>query len=158
MRYTLSVITVWTMSKSSPLIFATTAILAASTSVFGMPLGVARAPDISFSVFFNPGAVSLSKEGREIVSVAAKRFTDAHSHQSSARISVTSETDGQGNESLSNDRVKAVDDQLVRDGVERKYVSVDEQPSDHAEPIRLLESLDRRVSIDIQENPVIGRL
>jgi hypothetical protein len=76
----------------------------------------------------------------------------------SLAISVTSETDGQGNESLSNDRLKAVGDQLVRDGVERTFVSVDEQPSDHAEPIRLLESLDRRVSIDIQENPVIGRL
>ena len=115
-------------------------------------------PDISFSVFFNPGAATLSKEGREIVSVAAKRFTDTQSHQSAARISITSETDGQGNESLSNERAKAVGDQLVRDGVERKFVSVDEQPSDHAEPIRLLESLDRRVSIDIEENAVVGRL
>ena len=146
------------MSKVSPLLFATTFVLVASTSVFGMPAGAAVTPDTSFSVFFDPGVATLSKEGQEIVSVAAKRFAGTQSQHSAARISITSETDGQGNESLSNERAKAVGDQLVRDGVQRKFVSVDEQPSDHAEPVRLLESLDRRVSIDIEENYVVGRL
>jgi outer membrane protein OmpA-like peptidoglycan-associated protein len=146
------------MSKISPLLFATTAILVTSASVFGMSPRATLAPDSSFSVFFDPGVATLSKEGQEIVSVAAKRFAGTHSQHSAARISITSETDGQGNESLSNERAKAVGDQLVRDGVKRNFVSVDERPSDHAEPIRLLESLDRRVSIDIEENSVIGRL
>jgi hypothetical protein len=146
------------MSKRSPLLFAIAAILVASTSAFGMPLRADRTPDISFSVFFNPGVAILSKEGREITSVAAKRFTGTHSHQSAARISVISETDDQGNGSLSIDRVKAVRDQLVLDGVEKNLVSVNEHLSDHAEPIRLLQSLDRRVSIDIEENSVIGHL
>jgi hypothetical protein len=115
-------------------------------------------PDTSFSVFFDPGAATLSKEGEEIVSVASKRFSGTHGRHAAARIYITSETDGQGSASLSNERVKAVCDQLVHDGVQRKFVSVDEQPSNHAEPVRLLESLDRRVSIDIEDNSVIGRL
>jgi outer membrane protein OmpA-like peptidoglycan-associated protein len=146
------------MSKISPLLFGTTAILVTSASVFGMSPRAALTPDSSFSVFFDPGVATLSKEGQEIVSVAAKRFAGTHSQHSAARISITSETDGQGNESLSNERTKAVGDQLIRDGVQKNFVSVGERPSDHAEPIRLLESLDRRVSIEIEENSVIGRL
>jgi hypothetical protein len=130
----------------------------ASISVFGMPATAAMAPDISFSVFFDPGVATLSKEGEEIVSVAAQRFAGIHGQHSAARISILSQTDGQGNDFLSIERAKAVSDQLVHDGVQRNFVSVDEQPSKHSEPVRLLESLDRRVSIGIQENSVIGGL
>jgi hypothetical protein len=145
------------MPKISPLLLATTVIFVASTSVFGMPLRVSSAPDISFSVFFDPGAASLSKEGQEIISVAAKRFAATHSRHPAAHIFVTSETNDQDSASLSNERIKAVGNQLVRDGIQRKFFSVDVQPSVHAEPVRLLEWLDRRVSISIQEDPVIAR-
>ena len=145
------------MPKIAPFLLATTMILAASTSVFGMPLRASSAPDMSFSVFFDPGAASLSKEGREIISVAAKRFAASNSRHS-AYLLVSSETGNQDNESLANERIQAVVNQLVRDGIQRIFVRADEQPSVHSEPVRLLEWLDRRVSISIQENPVTGRV
>jgi outer membrane protein OmpA-like peptidoglycan-associated protein len=146
------------MSKISPLLLATTVILTASTGVFGMLLSASSAPDISFSVFFDPGTASLSKEGREIISVAAQRFADSHNRHSAAHILVTSETDDQDSgASLSNERIKAVGNQLVCDGVQRKFVRADEHHSVHAETVRLQEGLDRRVSISIQENPIIAR-
>lgn len=148
------------MPRISPLLLATTVIFTASVNVFGMPLAASIAPDSSYSsysIFFNPRAASLSKEGREIISVAAKQFAATHSRHSGAHILLTSETDGQGSASVSNERIKAVGDQLVRDGIPRKFISADEHPSVHAEPVRLLEWLDRRVSIGIQENPVIAR-
>lgn len=146
------------MPKISPLLLATTVILTASATVFGMPLRASSAPEISFSVFFDPGTASLSKEGREIISVAAQRFADSHNRHSAAHILVTSETDGQdSNASLSNARITAVGNQLGRDGVQRKFVSAAEHPSVHAETVRLQEGLDRRVSISIQENPAIVR-
>ena len=70
-----------------------------------------------------------------------------------AHIFVTSETNDQDSASLSIERIKEVSNQLVRDGIQRKFISADEHPSIHAEPVRLLEWLDRRVSISIQENP-----
>jgi outer membrane protein OmpA-like peptidoglycan-associated protein len=146
------------MAKLSPLLFAATFIFTASTSVFGMPLRASSAPDISFSVFFDPGAASLPKEGQEIISVVAKRFAATHDGHSAARIIVSSETDDQASVSLSNERVKAVSTQLVRDGIPGKFVSVGAQPTVHADAVRLLQSLDRRVSIGIQENSVIGGL
>jgi outer membrane protein OmpA-like peptidoglycan-associated protein len=123
----------------------------ASTSVFGIPARAATAPDISFSVFFDPGAASLPKEGREIISVVAKQFAATHDSHSAARIIVSSETDDQASVTLSNERIKAVSTQLVRDGIPGKFVSVGEKPTVHADPMRLLQSLDRRVSIGIQE-------
>ena len=123
-----------------------------------MPLRASRSPDISFSVFFEPGAASLTKEGREIVLVAAKRFAATHNRHSAAQIFVTCETDDKDSTSLSNERIKAVSDQLVRDGIRRQFVSADEYPSVRAEPVQLLEWLDRRVSISIQETPVTGRI
>jgi outer membrane protein OmpA-like peptidoglycan-associated protein len=146
------------MPKISPLLLATTVIFSASTSMFGMPLKASSAPEISFNVFFDPGAASLSKEGREIISVAAKRFAATHSSHSAAHIIVSSETNDQDSTSLSNERIKAVGNQLVRDGIQRKLVSADERPSVHSEPVRLEEWLDRRVTISIQENPIIARL
>jgi hypothetical protein len=123
-----------------------------------MPLRASNPPDISFSVFFDPGAASLTKEGREIISVVAKRFAATHNRHSTAYLFVTTDTGVQDNASVSNERIKAVSNQLVRDGIRRQFVSADEHPSVHAEPVRLLESLDRRVSISIQENPVTGRI
>jgi hypothetical protein len=146
------------MSKLSPLLLGTTVIFIASTSVFGMPQRVSSSPDTSFSVFFDPGEASLSKEGREIVSIAAKRFAATHGRNPAAHIFVTSETDDQDSTSLSIGRIKAVGNQLERDDVQRKFISEDEQPSVHATPVRLLEWLDRRVSISIQENPDTGRI
>lgn len=146
------------MAKISPLLFASTVIFTASTSVFGMPLRASSAPDISYNVFFNPGAASLPQEGREIISVVAKRFEATHDRHSAARIIVSSESDDQASVSLANQRIKAVSTQLVRDGIPDKFVSVGEKPTVHADPVRLLESLDRRVSIGIQENSVIGGL
>jgi outer membrane protein OmpA-like peptidoglycan-associated protein len=145
------------MPKISQFLLATTVILTASTSVFGMPLRASSGPDSSFSVFFDPGTASLSKEGQEIISVAATRFAASHSRHSAAHILLTSETDDQDSAFLSNERIKAVGNQLVRDGIQRKFVSTDEHPSVHAAPIRLEEWLDRRVSISIQEDPVIAR-
>lgn len=152
------------MPRISTFLLATTVILTASTTVFGMPPREASAPDIaglSFSVFFEPGVASLSKEAREIISIAAKRFADTHSGHSAARIFVTSESNEQDKISLSSERIKAVHNQLVHDGVQGKFVSRNEQPNVHSEPVRLLESLDRRVSIEIRENTqesaVIGR-
>ena len=142
------------MPRISPLLLLTTVIFAASTSVFGMPQKASTPPDTSFSVFFDPGRATLSKEGRQIISLAAKRFAATHSHYPAAHIIVTGETDDQDRASLSVERVRAVGNELVRDGIQRKFVSADEQPSVHSEPVRLLEWLDRRVSISIQENPV----
>ena len=149
------------MLKIAPLLLVTTVFFIASTSVFGMspgaPSAVESGPDVSFSVFFESGAASLSKEGREIISLAAKRFAVTHSRHS-AYLLIASETDNQDSASLSNARIQAVVNQLVRDGIQRKFVSVAEQPSVHSEPVRLLEWLDRRVSISIHENPVTGRV
>ena len=144
------------MPRLSPLLLLTTVFFAASTSVFGMPQRAPSPPDITFSVFFDPGGATLSKEGREIISVAAKRFAAAHSLHPAAHILVTSETDDQDRASLSIARLNAVSNQLARDGIQRKFVRADEQPSVHPEPVRLLEWLDRRVSISIQENPDAG--
>ena len=149
------------MTKIAPLLLVTTVIFIASTSVFGMSLRAPSAPesgpDVSFSVFFDPDATSLSKEGREIISVAAKRFAVTHSRHS-AYLLIASEADSQDSASLSNARIQAVVNQLVRDGIHRKFVSVAERSNIHSEPVRLLEWLDRRVSISIHENPVTGRV
>ena len=149
------------MPKIAPLLLVTTVVFIASTSAFGMSLRAPSAPesgpDVSFSVFFDSGAASLSKEGREIVSLAAKRFAVTHSRHP-AYLLIASETDSQDSASLSNARIQAVVNQLARDGIQRKFVSVAEQPSVHSEPVRLLEWLDRRVSISIRENPVTGRV
>ena len=146
------------MSRNSLLLLATTVVFATSTSVFGVPLRPSSAPDSSFSVFFDPGAASLSKEGREIISVAAERFAGARNRHPTANMLVTSESDDEDSASLSNERIKAVGNQLVSDGIPREFVSEEEHRSVHAESVRLLEALNRRVSISIQENAVIGRL
>jgi len=151
------------MSRISPLLWAATVIFTASTSVSGMPSRASSAQDISaldisFSVFFDAGAVSFSKEGREIISVAAKQFAATHSRNSAARVVLTGESDDQENASLLNERIKAVGHQLVRDGIQAKYVSAVERPSGHAEPLSLREWQHRRVSISIHENRVIARL
>jgi hypothetical protein len=146
------------MPKILPLLLATTVFFAASTSVFGMPQRASIPGDTSFSVFFEPGGASLSKEGREIISVAANRFAVTHSRNSAVHIFVTSETDDQDSATLSVERIKAVSHQLVRDGIPRRFVSEDEQPSAHAKSVRLLEALDQRVSISIQENHDTGRI
>jgi hypothetical protein len=146
------------MARISPLFWATTVIFAASTSAFAMPLRTSNPPDTSFNVFFDPGAASLTNEGREIISVAAERFAATNNRHPAAYIIVTCETDDQVSASLSNERIKAVSNQLVRDGIRRGFVSEDVHPSVHAEPVPLLEWLDRRVSISIQENPVTGRI
>ncbi len=146
------------MRKLSPILLATTVVLTASTSVFGLSQGAPSPPDISFSVFFDRGGATLSKEGREIISVAAKRFSATHRRHPEAHIFVTTETGDQDSASLSIERIKAVGNQFARDGIQKKFISADEQPSVHAEPVRLLEWLDRRVSISIQENPETGRI
>ena len=146
------------MSKTTPLVIATVGILLASTNLFAMPPQPASRPDISFSVFFDPGAGSLSKEGREIVAIAARQFAAFHKDHTTAHIFVNSETDNQDSAFLSKARITAVRDQLARDGIQGKYVSEGQQPSIHAAPVRLLESLDRRVSINIQESVVMGRI
>jgi outer membrane protein OmpA-like peptidoglycan-associated protein len=146
------------MSRISPFLWATAVIFAASTSVYGVPSRATSAPDMSFSVFFEPGAASLTKEGQEIVLVVAKRFETAQVRHAAAHIIVTAETDDQDNATLSDARVKAVSDQLVSDGIRRQFVSSQAHPSLHAKPVRLLESLNQRVSISIQENPVAGRI
>ncbi|HUE65287.1 MAG TPA: hypothetical protein VMO78_13010 [Rhizomicrobium sp.] len=145
------------MLKITPLLVAATGFLVAGTNVFAMPQRLTE-PDISFSVFFDRGAASLSKEGREIVAIAAMRFEVFHKDHTTAQIFVNSETDGQDSASLSKARIAAVRDQLARDGIQRKFVSASEQPSTHAAPIRLLESLDRRVSISIQDSVVLGQM
>jgi hypothetical protein len=142
------------MLKIPPLLLATAVVVATGTNVFGMPQKASSAPDTSFSLFFDPGAAALSKEGRKIIAIAAKRFVATHSLHPAAHIVVTSETDDQDNASLSVERLKAVSNQLERDGVQKKFVSTDQQTSIHAKPVRLLEWLDRRVSISIQDNPV----
>lgn len=146
------------MQKISPLLLLTAAIFTAGTSAYAMPQRASTPPDLSFSVFFDPGGATLSKEGREIVAIAAKRFAATHSRYPAARIFVSGETDEQDSASLSIKRANAVGNELARDGIERKFVTVNEQPGVHSEPVRLLEWLDRRVSISIQENPVSGRI
>jgi hypothetical protein len=146
------------MLKIPSLLRATTILLAASTSAIGAPQKASNPPDISFVVFFDPGRASLSKEGRESISVAAKRFAATLGRNPAAHIFVSAETDDQDSASLSIKRIKTVSDQFVRDGIQKKYVSEDEQPSVHAKSVRLLESLDRRVSISIQESPDTERI
>lgn len=145
------------MLKITALLVAATGFLLAGTNVFGMPLRLTE-PDISFSVFFDPGAASLSKEGQEIVAIAAMQFAAFHKDHATARIFVNSETDGQDSASLSKARIAAVRDQLARDGIRRNFVSASEQTNIHAAPIRLLELLDRRVSISIRDSVVIGQM
>lgn len=145
------------MLKIAPVLLVTTMLFAASTSGFGMTPSAPGAPDTSFSVFFNPGTAALSKEGREIISVAARRFAAVHDRQP-VYLAVSSETSDQDNASLSNARIEAVVNQLIHDGIQRKSVSTGGQPSIHSEPVRLLEWLDRRVSISIQEMPANGRI
>jgi len=118
----------------------------------------AGTPDPSFSIFFDPGAASIPKEGREIISLVAKQFAATHGRPAAARVVVTSESDSQESPSLLNERVKAVGRQLVRDGIPGKYVSAIERPNDHAEPPSLRQWQHRRVSISIHENRVIARL
>jgi outer membrane protein OmpA-like peptidoglycan-associated protein len=151
------------MPRISPFLWATTLIFAASTSVFGMPasgkpMSASAALDTSFNVFFDPGAASLSNEGRKIISVAAMRFAATHSRHSAAHILLDSETDDQDRASLSTERIRAVSTQLVRDGIQRKFVSAVQHSSGHPEPVSLREWQTRRISISIQENPVVARL
>lgn len=146
------------MPSISPLLCATAILFLAGTSAFAIPPSAPASGDISFAVFFNPGAAALSKEGRQIISVAARRFVATHNRHSAARIIVTSEADDQDSASLSNERIQAVSNQLVRDGVQRKLVSADDHPGVHNQAVRLEEWLDRRVSINIQDEPVVGRL
>ena len=151
------------MPRISPFLWATTVVFVASTSAFGMPasgkpMWASGAPDTSFNVFFDPGAASLSKEGREIISEAAKRFAATHSRHSKAHILLASETDDQDRASLSTERIRAVSNQLVRDGIQEKFVSAVQHSGGHAEPVSIREWQHRRVSISIQENPVIARL
>ena len=144
------------MLKLSTILLATAVVTAASTTVLGMPQPAPS--DTSFSVFFEPGGAALSKEGREIISLAAKRFRATHDLHPAAHIFVTSETDDQDSASLCVERIKAVSHQLAHDGIQAKFVSADEQTSVHAKSVRLLEWLDRRVSISIQENPDSERI
>jgi hypothetical protein len=142
----------------SSLFWATTVIFTASTCVFGMPSRASSPADISFSVFFDPGATFLSKEGREIISVAAKRFATTHGRHSAARVFITGETHGQQSASLANARIKAVGELLVRDGLQEEFVSAVVSPSGHTEPLSLQQWQNRRVLISIHENPAIARL
>jgi len=151
------------MPRISPFLWATAVLVTAGASAFAMPFRAPSSPDIgapepSFSVFFDPGAASLSKEGREIISVAAKRFEATHNRHSAARVIVTSESDDQENASLSNKRIKAISQQLMRDGIQGKYVSAVERPSGHLTPLSLRSWQHRCVSISIHENGVIARL
>lgn len=151
------------MPRIPPLLWATAVILTAATSVSGMPSGAssipdAGTPDSSFSIFFDPGAASISKEGREIISLVAKQFAAIHGRQAAARVVVARESDSQENPSLLNERVKAVGRQLVHDGIPGKYVSAIERPNAHIEPLSLQQWQHRRVSISIHENRVIARL
>jgi outer membrane protein OmpA-like peptidoglycan-associated protein len=146
------------MPKLPSLLLASAVVFTTNTSVFGMPLEASGTSDRSFGVFFDPGAASLSKEGREIISVVAEQFAATHRRDSAEHILLTSDTDVQDSAALSNERITAVGNQLVRDGIQKKFFAADEHPSVHAEAIRLEEALDRRVSISIQENRVIGRL
>jgi len=151
------------MSRISPLLWATAVFMSAGTSAFAMTSraandGQANFPDPSFTVFFDPGTAAITKEGRDIILVVAKKFTAAHGHHTAARIIVTSESDDQESASLSNRRFKAVGHQLARDGVQGKYVRAIERPSNPAEPESLRGWQRRRVSISIHENHVIARL
>ena len=146
------------MSRISPFLWATAVIFTASTSVFAAPSRLSSVPERSFSVFFEPGAASLTKEGQEIILVVAKRFEATQTDHVAAHIIVSADTDDQDSASLSDKRIKAVSDQLVSDGVRRQFVSAEPHRSLHAKPIHLLESLDQRVSISIEENPVAGRI
>ena len=151
------------MPGTSPFLWAATVIFVAGTSAFGMPesgkpMGAASAPDSSFSVFFDTGAASLTKEGREIISVAAKRFAASHGRHSAAHIVLASETDDQDKPSLSTERIRAVSHQLVRDGIPEKFVRAVQYSGGHAEVAGLWEWQRRRILISIQENPVMARL
>ena len=155
------------MPRISAFLWATTVAFIAGTSAFGMPAsGTTKGassspesfPDSSFGVFFDPGAASLTKEGREIISVAANRFAASHGRHSAARIVLASETDDQDKASLSTERIRAVSNQLVRDGIRKKFVSAVQYSGGHAEAAGLREWQHRRIVISIQENPVIARL
>ena len=144
------------MPGIAPSLVAAVVFLAAGTEISGTPAATSTAPDPSFCVFFDPGTASLSKEGREILAVAAKRFAAAQSHQS-IYLLVSSETGGRGNTFLSSQRLKAVVNALTGDGVQKKFVIAYAQPAVGLQPVRLAEWQDRRVSISIQHNPVPGR-
>ena len=146
------------MPRISHLLWATALIFTGSASVSGMPSQASSTPDISFSVFFDPGTAALSKEGQEIISVAAKRFVATHSRHSAARLLLTCETDNRESASLSNERINAVGQQLARHGIQRKYVSTVGPPNIQADPPSLRESQHRRVSISIHVNSAIARL
>ena len=146
------------MPKLPSLLLASAVVFTTNTSVFGMPLEASGTSDRSFGVFFDPGAASLTKEGREIIAVAAERFAASHGRHSAARIVLASETDDQDKASLSTERIRAVSNQLARDGIQKKFVSAVQYSGGHAEAAGLREWQHRRILISIQENPVIARL
>jgi len=74
----------------------------------------------SFSVFFDADEASLTPEGREVISAAAKRFMADHA--SNARVFVISSDDAK-DENLPIEGTKAVKSELERDGVKAEAIS-----------------------------------
>jgi outer membrane protein OmpA-like peptidoglycan-associated protein len=104
----------------------------------------------TFSVFFNPGGTFLTEEGHQIVSAAAKRFTEAHS--ASVKMFVIGSSTTPGGEILSRERSLAVTTELVRDGVPAKSIDTAWSSPDRDMPTSIREWQNRRVSIAIRPN------
>jgi hypothetical protein len=87
-------------AQNPTLILAMAAMSPATANASGMvsgttiqpvnPSGKARDQEKSFNVFFDADQASLTPEGREIISEAAKQFMDGHGY--SARVFVVSNT------------------------------------------------------------------
>ena len=145
------------MLKLMPLLLVAT-VAVSGTGAFAIPSTTVGAPSVAFAVFFDPAAASLSKEGREIVLVAAKQFALSHGRDSAARIVLGTESDAHVSAALSNARVNSVNRELLRDGIQKRFIGSEQQTNAHADAVRLEEDLDQRVSISIRENFVVGRL
>jgi hypothetical protein len=134
------------------------AILVSSIPASGMSAKNSAVEDSSFSVFFDPDGTSLSKDGRTIVAIAAKRFAVRHNLSPAAHIFLIASPGSSKRPSVSNGRMVTISNALVQDGVRGQFVSVVERPGNLDVPISLQEWQNRRVSIIIRDNRDSARL
>jgi outer membrane protein OmpA-like peptidoglycan-associated protein len=130
-----------------------TPIIAVSKAASDSPSAVSGK---TFIVFFNLDGTSLTEEGYQIVSAAAKQFIEGHS--AGAKMFVISSSTDPRNAILSTKRTVAVASELVRDGVSAKSINTSWSSPDRNMPISIREWQNRRLLIAIRPNlPSTGR-
>lgn len=109
------------------LLFASAASFIVITGTTASEITTKSAPTVptsyekSFNIFFESDGTSLTPEGKEIVSAAAKRF--AADHGGDQRVFVVSGTQGGDSDNLSTQRADTVKTELEHDGVRAQAIS-----------------------------------